>query len=206
MIDDVIRAFDRGLRASSGMCSAQRPPPGAAIEERPLAEEERARSIAMMRVNHAGEVAAQGLYQGQALFSRDPRIERELRAAANEELDHLAWTRGRLAELGGRASLLDPLWYAGAVAIGALAGALGDGKSLAFLQVTEEQVEAHLSGHLRRLPANDLRSRAIVEQMREDEAQHADTARRLGAEPMPWLVQQLMRGMARVMTMTAARI
>lgn len=204
--DVLIRMADRGLRAVTGAVDARRPTPGATVPSVELTPEEQARSIALMRVNHAGEVAAQGLYQGQALFARHPAVQKELAAAANEELDHLAWTRERVEALGGRTSLLDPFWYAGAVALGAAAAALGDGKSLAFLQVTEEQVEAHLSGHLDRLPEGDAVSRAIVAQMKADEAAHAQTARKLGAEPMPWLVQTAMRAAARVMTTVAARV
>lgn len=204
--DLLIRMTDRGLRAVTGAVDARRPTPGAAAPNVQLTPDEQARSIALMRVNHAGEVAAQGLYQGQALFARDAAVQAKLTAAAEEELDHLAWTRERVEALGGRTSLLDPLWYAGAVAIGATAALLGDGKSLAFLQVTEEQVEAHLSGHLDRLPERDAASRAIVAQMKADEAAHAQTARTLGAEPMPWLVQTAMRGAARIMTTLAARV
>ena len=159
-----------------------------------------------MRVNHAGEVAAQALYQGQALTSRSPELARKLSHAADEELDHLAWTRDRVHELGGRTSLLDPLWYAGAFTIGVAAGALGDPVSLGFLQATEEQVEAHLATHLDRLPLSDAPSRAIIVQMKSDEASHADSAKRLGARELSLPVRALMRLSARVMTSLAAKI
>lgn len=166
---------------------------------------ERSESIRLMRVNHAGEVAAQALYQGQALVTTSPALREKLHHAADEELDHLAWTRERVHQLGGRTSLLDPLWYAGALLMGATAGAFGDKLSLGFLQATEEQVEAHLASHLDRLPVTDTPSRAIVEQMKQDEAGHAQTARRLGAQPLPRTIQSLMRIGSKAMTGLAAR-
>ena len=165
-----------------------------------MTDAERSQSIGLMRVNHAGEVAAQALYQGQALVSRSSALREKLSHAADEELDHLAWTRERVHELGGRTSLLDPFWYAGAFVMGAAAGALGDKTSLGFLQATEEQVEAHLASHLNRLPESDASSRAIVEQMKLDEASHAQTARSLGARELSPPVQGLMRVGAKVMT------
>ena len=158
-----------------------------------------------MRVNHAGEVAAQALYQGQGITARTQEIRSQLSHAADEELDHLAWTRQRLNELGGYPSLFDPVWYAGAFVVGAVAGAIGDKVSLGFLQATEEQVEAHLDSHLSSLPPTDTASRAIVEQMKLDEAQHAQTARNLGAEALPSSLQALMRVSAKVMTKMAAK-
>jgi 3-demethoxyubiquinol 3-hydroxylase len=171
-----------------------------------MSASDRAQSISLMRVNHAGEVAAQALYEGQALFSRDSALRDKLKHAANEEIDHLAWTRDRVHELGGRTSILDPLWYTGAFAIGAAAAALGDKASLAFLEATEEQVEAHLESHLSMLPADDAKSRVIVEQMKSDEAKHAQTARELGSPGMPLFAQALMRASAKVMTTLAAKI
>jgi ubiquinone biosynthesis monooxygenase Coq7 len=156
-----------------------------------------------MRVNHVGEVCAQALYQAQALTARDPQLRAQLEHAAREEIDHLAWTRARLRELSDRPSLLNPLWYAGAFGIGLLAGRLGDAASLGFVVETERQVEHHLANHLDRLPAADLASRAIVAQMKADEAQHADAAQAAGAAPMPAPLQALMRAAARVMTTTA---
>lgn len=205
-MDAIIFSFDRALRTLSGSAHARRPNPAAHLNEPALTEGERAESIAMMRVNHAGEVAAQALYQGQGLTARSREMQGKLAHAADEELDHLAWTRERLAALGGRPSRLDPLWYAGAFAVGAIAGAIGDKVSLGFLQATEEQVEAHLDSHLNRLPAGDTASRAIVEQMKQDEAQHAQTARALGAQTLPKSLQALMRASAKVMTKTAAKI
>jgi ubiquinone biosynthesis monooxygenase Coq7 len=160
----------------------------------------------MMRVNHVGEVCAQALYQAQALTARTPELQRRMAAAAREEQDHLAWTEQRLQELGDRPSLLNPLWYAGSFAIGLLAGRLGDAASLGFVVETERQVEQHLAGHLDRLPAADARSRAIVEQMRDDERRHADDARDAGGHDLPLPVRWLMRGAAKVMTTTAHRI
>lgn len=156
-----------------------------------------------MRVNHAGEVAAQALYHGQALVARNPRVREELLAAGREETDHLAWTQTRLAELGSRPSLLDPLWYAGSFAIGVAAGLAGDRTSLGFIEETERQVEGHLDTHLEQLPETDARSRAIVEQMRSDEIAHGRKANELGAAALPLPVRRLMRATARVMTRSA---
>ena len=160
-----------------------------------------------MRVNHVGEVCAQALYTSQALFTRDPVLREHFDAAAREETDHLAWTEQRLSELGGRTSLLNPLWYAGAFAIGALAGRVGgDPISLGFVVETERQVEQHLDSHLDRLPTDDLASRAIIEQMKQDEIGHAEAALGLGARELPAPVRGLMRLAAKVMTTTAHRI
>ena len=209
-MDHLILSFDRAVRTLSGAASARRQSPAgqASVHAALVAmtASEQAESISLMRVNHAGEVAAQALYQGQALVSRSPALREKLSHAADEELDHLAWTRERVHELGGRTSVLDPLWYGGAFVMGAVAGALGDRTSLGFLQATEEQVEAHLATHLRRLPASDAQSRAIVEQMKQDEASHAQTARDLGARELSSPVQGLMRLGARVMTGLAAKI
>lgn len=156
-----------------------------------------------MRVNHVGEVCAQALYQAQALTARDDTTRTHMRLAAAEEADHLAWTEQRLAELNARPSLLNPLWFAGAFAIGLVAGRLGDSRSLGFVAETERQVEAHLARHLERLPADDANSRAIVEQMRIDEAEHAREAEHAGGAALPWPARQAMRLAARVMTTTA---
>jgi ubiquinone biosynthesis monooxygenase Coq7 len=221
LMDRLILSLDRGLRTLSGAATARRRSPADRIVETDtstatnganaadsdgLSQADKSESIALMRVNHAGEVAAQALYQGQALFSRDPSVRAKLEHAADEELDHLAWTRERVEELGGRTSVLDPFWYAGAFAIGAAAAAIGDKASLAFLEATENQVEAHLDSHLSKLPANDAKSRAIVEQMKADEASHAQTARTLGSPGMPLLLQAAMRASANVMTTLAAKI
>ena len=205
-MDALVLAFDRAIRTLSGSAEARRPSPAANIAATNLSDENRKASISLMRVNHAGEVAAQALYQGQGLTARTHEIKSKLSDAADEELDHLAWTRQRLTELGGRPSLLDPLWYAGAFAIGAVAGAIGDKVSLGFLQATEEQVEAHLEMHLNRLPSEDAASRAIVEKMKQDEAHHAQTARSLGAQTLPISLQTLMRLSAKLMTAAAAKI
>ena len=159
-----------------------------------------------MRVNHVGEVCAQALYQAQALTARSPELRAQMVDAAREETDHLAWTQQRLEELGDRPSLLNPLWYAGAFAIGLLAGRAGDSTSLGFVVETERQVEQHLAGHLDRLPAADTRSRAIVQQMADDERQHADAALDAGAAELPWPARWAMRAVAKVMTTTAHRI
>lgn len=205
-MDALVLAFDRAIRTLSGSAQARRLNPAAELAATNLSDESRKVSIALMRVNHAGEVAAQALYQGQGLTARTHEIKSKLSHAADEELDHLAWTRQRLTELGGRPSLLDPLWYTGAFAVGAVAGAIGDKVSLGFLQATEEQVEAHLDTHLSRLPSEDTASRAIVEQMKRDEAQHAQTARALGAETLPQSLKALMRVSAKLMTTAAAKI
>jgi ubiquinone biosynthesis monooxygenase Coq7 len=159
-----------------------------------------------MRVNHVGEVCAQALYQGQALTARHPQSRQALEKAALEEQDHLVWSAGRIGELGGRTSLLNPLWYAGAFALGAAAGALGDRWNLAFLAETERQVEAHLAGHLERLSPADRKTRAVVEAMREDEARHRESAIALGAAELPEPVKLGMRAMAKAMTTVAYRV
>ena len=166
----------------------------------------RAEAAALMRVNHVGEVCAQALYQGQALTARSPENRRALAQAAAEEEDHLAWSAGRIRELGGRLSLLNPLWYGGAFALGAAAGALGDRHSLGFLAETERQVEEHLEGHLGRLAPGDRRTRAVVEAMRADEAKHRQTAIELGAAELPQAAKCGMRVMAKVMTTVAHRV
>ncbi len=153
-----------------------------------------------MRVNHAGEIAAQALYRGQALTARDPAVVEAMSRAATEEGDHLAWCEQRLRELGGAPSLLNPMWYAGSLAIGAVAGAFGDRTSLGFISETERQVESHLEDHLARLPAADRRSRAILSQMKHDEVRHGQTADSLGGTALPWAIRLAMRLTSRVMT------
>jgi len=206
LADRLISELDRALRAIAGVANAARPSPA---EEKPHAElgdSERAHAAALMRVNHVGEVCAQALYQGQALTARDPHARAQLEQAAQEEQDHLAWSAERIRELGGRPSLLNPLWYAGSFAIGALAGALGDRWNLAFLAETERQVEEHLSGHLEALPAADERTRAVVTAMRADEAKHRATALGLGAAELPSAAKMAMRFASRVMTTVAYRL
>jgi ubiquinone biosynthesis monooxygenase Coq7 len=160
----------------------------------------RLESTRLMRVNHAGEVAAQALYQGQALTAKDPALTGTLRQAADEEMDHLAWCEQRLTELHGRTSLLNPVWYAGSFALGALAGAFGRSTSLGFITETEKQVESHLRGHMERLPAADKRSRAILEQMTHDEMKHGETAASLGGKELPFWLRRAMRLTSRLMT------
>lgn len=205
-MDHLILSFDRALQTLSGTAKSRRESPGTRVSAPTMTAAEREKSVGLMRINHAGEVAAQALYQAQAMVSRSPDLREKLSHAADEELDHLVWTRERVHALGGRTSVFDPLWYAGAFAIGATAGMLGDKTSLGFLQATEEQVEAHLASHLDRLPASDAASHAIITQMQQDEARHAQTARRLGADELPRPVQALMRLGARVMTTLAGKL
>jgi len=174
--------------------------PAASGGELVLDEAARRESSRLMRVNHAGEVAAQALYQGQALTARDSAVSGAMRQAASDEMDHLAWCEQRLRELNGRTSVLNPLWYAGSFAIGALAGAWGDRASLGFITETERQVESHLRGHMERLPAGDARSRAILEQMTHDEVKHGATAASLGGGELPFWLRSAMRVTSRVMT------
>jgi ubiquinone biosynthesis monooxygenase Coq7 len=205
-MDRLIGEFDRALRAVAGVARSLRPSPGESVPESELDANERAQAAALMRVNHVGEVCAQALYQGQSLTARNDQAKSALLKAADEEEDHLAWSADRIHELGGRLSLLNPVWYAGSFAIGAAAGALGDKWNLAFLAETERQVEEHLSGHLEALPAKDQRTRLVVEAMRADEANHRDTAIRLGAAELPSAVKLAMRFASRVMTTIAYRI
>ena len=205
-LDQWLGAAEQALRTVSGGVHASRATPAAASPPASLSEDERRESAALMRVNHVGEVCAQALYQAQALTARTPELRRQMLQAAQEERDHLAWTQQRLTQLGDRPSLLNPVWYAGAFAIGLAAGRGGDAISLGFVVETERQVEEHLAGHLERLPAQDTASRAIVEQMRQDEARHGQEARQAGAAEMPRPIVSLMRLAARVMTTTAHRI
>ena len=201
--DRLVIEFDKALRTLFAPAPTNRPVPGSQEPEAALSEQERAHAGALMRINHVGEVCAQALYQGQALTCHDPDLQHALEKAANEETEHLAWTERRLVELGGRTSLLNPVWYLGALAIGMAAGKLGDPWSLGFLAETERQVEAHLDHHLSELPIQDTRSRAIVAQMRLDEISHAETAVRLGARELPAAVIMAMKLASRTMTRTA---
>lgn len=203
-VDTLISTADNALRTVFGVHRAGRPRPQPPAKPAPLSEDERRLAAALMRVNHVGEVCAQALYTGQALATRDPVLKAHLEEAAREETDHLAWTAERVRELGGRTSLLNPLWYAGAFAIGAVAGRIGgDPVSLGFVVETERQVEQHLEGHLGRLPEKDTPSRAIVEQMKADEVRHGDRAQAAGAVQLPLPVRLAMRAAAKVMTTTA---
>ena len=205
-LDAAICAFDQTLRSINSVATASRPNPSVGVAEPGLSEQEKAHSAGLMRVNHVGEVCAQALYAAQSAFAKTPLIREQFKQAGLEEIDHLAWTADRLNELGSRTSLLNPLWYAGSFALGALAAKLGDPISLGFVVETERQVEAHLNSHLDELPENDLRSRAIVTQMRDDEAAHAQAAAGLGAAELPLPVKKVMEAMAKVMTTTAYRI
>lgn len=204
--DRLLGALDDGLRTVFVPTRAARPSPTPAEPPAALGDAERSQAAALMRVNHVGEICAQALYQSQALFSRSESLRQHFDEAAQEELDHLAWTAERIAELGGHTSHLAPLWWAGAFACGSLAGMAGDKWSLGFVVETERQVEAHLASHLDRLPANDTASRAIVDQMKQEEAAHAEAALAAGALPLPGPVQDLMRAAAKVMTTVAHRI
>ncbi|SAL50900.1 ubiquinone biosynthesis protein COQ7-like protein [Caballeronia sordidicola] len=214
-LDELISEFDRGLRSMAGVSRMSRPVPEPqaayvdatdAIEhpaETALTAEEKAHSAGLMRVNHVGEVCAQALYQAQKLATRSEPLKRGFEEAAREEEDHLAWTSQRLRDLDSRPSLLNPLWYTGSLALGFLAGRFGDRVSLGFMAETERQVERHLNSHMTSLPANDYASRAIVEQMRVDEAAHAVAATEAGGVELPFPVRALMRATSKVMTRTA---
>ncbi len=199
-IDRLIIEFDKALRTLAAKPASARPLPGGTLPEAELSDAERRHAAALMRVNHCGEVCAQALYQGQALSSDDAGVTRALQQAASEETEHLAWTEQRVAELGGRLSLLNPLWYAGSLALGYAAGRFGTRWNLGFLAETERQVEAHLEGHLERLAPQDAKTRAIVVQMKQDESAHARTAYGLGAAELPEPVKRAMRVSARLMT------
>jgi ubiquinone biosynthesis monooxygenase Coq7 len=205
-IDRLIVAFDNGLRTLLAPARSARPHPDAAVDDVELTAEQRVLSAALMRVNHTGEICAQALYQGQALTARNPSARAALEQAAAEETDHLAWTEHRIAELGGRLSVLNPLFYAGSFALGAVAGIAGDKWNLGFLAETERQVESHLDGHLGGLPEVDAKSRAIVDQMKADEARHARTAVEHGGTDLPEPLKQAMKLGSRVMTGTTFRI
>jgi ubiquinone biosynthesis monooxygenase Coq7 len=201
--DALLRAADTALRTLFAPPRATHPTPRPATPDGELTSEDKRLSAALMRVNHVGEVCAQALYTAQALTTPSPALRAHFTRACAEETDHLAWTKQRLDELGSRASLLNPLWYAGAFGIGLLAGRLGNAVSLGFVVETERQVEAHLMSHMNRLPAGDQTSRAIVAQMAADEVNHAVDAQKAGAAELPGPVKELMRTAAKVMTTTA---
>jgi len=208
LLDELINEFDRGLRSMTGVSRMSRPlpVPPASTEHAELTDEERAHAAGLMRVNHVGEVCAQALYQAQKLATRSPALKQAFEHAAREEEDHLAWTYKRLEALNSRPSLLNPLWYAGALAIGLAAGRLGDRVSLGFMAETERQVELHLDGHLTTLPEGDHESRAIVEQMRIDEAAHGKAATDAGGVELPFPARALMRAASKIMTRTAYHV
>lgn len=203
--DELVNEFDSGLRALTGVVRASRVSPAQQIEDDPeaLTSAEKRHAAALMRVNHVGEICAQALYQAQKLSARSDKLKQSFGRAAREEEDHLAWTAERLKELNSRPSWLNPLWYAGSLAIGLAAGRLSDRVSLGFMAETERQVGQHLNAHLDRLPPQDRASRAIVEQMRDDELQHARSASEAGGVDLPLPARALMRAAARVMTRTA---
>ena len=206
LLDRLIEEFDRGLRTVAAANVAARPNPAGASPESVTDPAARRHAAGLMRVNHAGEIAAQALYHGQALTARNPAVRRSLLEAARDETDHLAWCEQRVRELGDRTSLLAPVWYTGSFAIGALAGLAGDRASLGFVAETERQVIEHLESHLHELPPDDERSRRIVEQMQADEDRHGSEARAAGGRELPRPVRELMRRTAEIMTGTAYRL
>ena len=206
-LDRLLASADNALRTiASPSGRTARENPALKIADTDLGNKQKSHAAGLMRVNHAGEVAAQGLYQGHAAVARDPDIEKQMQRAADEEFDHLAWCEQRLAELDAGPSRLSPVWYAGAFAIGAASGALGDRWSLGFIAETEKQVCAHLDSHLDRLPEDDARSRAIVKKMRDEEKEHGENAINAGATELPVPLRRLMRLTAKVMTSTAYRL
>ncbi len=205
--DRIIEEFDRALNNIFCKQISSRDYPAAAQQASPpLGSEQKRKAAGLMRVNHAGEMAAQALYQGQSLTARDPELSKKLKSASIEEADHLNWCRNRLDELGESPSRLDPLWYAGSFAIGMVAGIAGDRWNLGFLAETEHQVVRHLESHLEMLPDNDARSRAIVSQMKIDEQGHANLAEALGAAKLPQPVQQAMQLTSKIMTTLAEKV
>ncbi len=201
--DKLITAFDSGLRTVFASAHAVRPRPDAHLDEVSLDDTSKTHAAALMRINHVGEVCAQALYSGQALTSSNPQIVKALQHAAAEETDHLAWCEARINELGGRKSLLNPVWYAGGFTLGAIAGALGDKWNLGFLAETENQVTAHLQNHLNQLDETDIKTRTIVHQMQQDEAAHAFEANQLGASALPAPIKTGMKFASKIMTSTA---
>jgi ubiquinone biosynthesis monooxygenase Coq7 len=206
-IDRLILEFDTALRSVVGGAHAHRPTPGSDFGGNSgLDTVERKHAAGLMRVNHVGEVCAQALYQSQKLVARNPEIQEMLDHSGQEEMDHLAWCENRLQELGSHTSYLNPLWYAGSFAIGLAAGLAGDKWSLGFVAETEKQVENHLESHLEKLPKEDQRSRAIVDQMRIDEIAHGQAAKNAGGANLPEPIQKIMQAMSKIMTTTAYKI
>jgi len=206
-LDHLIISIDTALRMSSGeSVEAKRPNPATDVPDIVMEDSHREHAAGLMRVNHAGEICAQALYAGQAATARNPEVQAEMQQAADEEIDHLSWCKERLDELDSKPSLLAPLWYAGSFAIGAAAGLAGDGWSLGFLKETENQVEAHLENHITKLPAEDARSRAILDQMKIDEAKHAQMAEKSGAFDLPQAVRGLMKVTAGAMKAVAYKL
>ncbi len=205
-LDRLIVEFDKGIRTLFSQAHSVRPHPDADLPDVPMETPEKKSAAALMRVNHSGEICAQALYQGQSLTARDPEVQKKLQFAALEETEHLAWTSKRVHELGGHLSFLNPIWYTGSLAIGAAAGLLGDKWNLGFLSETEQQVGQHLQSHLERLPQQDEKSRAIVNQMYTDEIGHADMATSLGGAELPQPVKFAMKLNAKVMTTLSHQI
>lgn len=203
LIDQLINTFDGALRTVFAEARPSRARPDASIKEDAIPDEQKQEVVALMRINHVGEVCAQALYSGQALTSRNPQIVSALKHAASEETDHLAWCESRIKELGGRKSLLNPVWYLGSFTLGAVAGVIGDKWNLGFLAETEQQVSAHLSSHLKALPIEDVKTRSIIEQMQVDEMSHAQEAINLGAAELPITIKNLMKISSKIMTSTA---
>lgn len=203
LIDQVINTFDGAMRTIFAEAKPRRARPDASIKEEVITDKQKQEVVALMRINHVGEVCAQALYSGQALTSRNPQIVSALQHAASEETDHLAWCESRIKELGGRKSFLNPVWYMGSFTLGAVAGAIGDKWNLGFLAETEKQVSAHLSSHLKTLPIEDLKTRSIIEQMQADEMSHAQEAVNLGAAELPVTIKKLMKISSKIMTSTA---
>ena len=201
--DSLIVEFDKALRTVFGNPAGDRPSPGLAVTDIEMSSDEKSGVAALMRVNHCGEICAQALYQGQALVARTQSTRKLLLQAAQEERDHLAWCEQRLDDLGGSRSVLNPLWYAGSFGLGVASGMLGDRWSMAFLVETERQVERHLENHLTRLPESDVKTRKVLEAMRDDEIRHGESGEQHGAAPMPQAMKLAMRFMSRLMTRTA---
>jgi ubiquinone biosynthesis monooxygenase Coq7 len=202
-VDSIIIQFDKGLRALTGGLAASRPNPAGNVAQSQLSNQQRRHSAGLMRVNHVGEICAQALYQSQANIAHSPGIAQQFMDAGLEEQDHLSWTAERLTELNARTSFANPLWYVTSYALGTLVGRMSDAVSLGFMVETERQVEAHLASHLNRLPAEDIKSRAIVKQMQLDEAAHGRQAEKLGAQPLPKQVKYAMQAMSKIMTTVA---
>jgi len=207
-VEQLILGFDRALRTLTGQHRANRASPAELMEapEQPLPEEDARHAAGLMRVNHTGEVCAQALYDGQAATARTPEVQQALTQAGDEEVDHLVWCEQRLTDLNARPSVLNPLFYGLSWGLGAVTGLLGDRTSLAFVEATEDQVVKHLDSHMESLPVDDLQSRAVVAQMREDEARHGEQALALGGSRLTKLQKRVMAGVARLMTATTYRV
>lgn len=205
-LDRLIVEFDKGLRTLFSQAHSARPHPDMSAPDAPMDEAERKHAAGLMRINHSGEICAQALYQGQALTARDSAVQAKLQQAAQEETEHLAWTSKRVHELGGHLSVLNPLWYTGSLTLGAFAGLLGDKWNLGFLSETEHQVGGHLQSHLEKLPPQDAKSRAVVQQMYVDETRHSDMAKEMGGADLPAPVKFAMRATSKILTHTAYRI